>query len=397
MATVSSTIALEDKMTQTLTKIQKAGLENIQTFNSMQKEVDNLKKSLEEAEKVNPEIVKTDMYADAVEGLEAMENKLKDVANGEDTFVTKNNGVKLSITDLNQALELCNKAWSKFSQLVSEAQKWVDADRIQQTAEIQLETVMQQRMNANEDMIQSVKDLTSQEQRLGVIGDEAQLTGAKQVATFLKSDKALKTLIPAMNDLAANQYGYNVSASEMQNIGNMVGKVMQGQVGALTRVGITFTEAEEKALKYGSEEERAAVLAQVLTNNVGQMNEALADTAHGAIKQAENNLGDLQETLGEKVVPYFAAFKNLLVTALTPAVQFLANNMSWLAPIFIGLAVAVRNINWSINSNDSCKECSNISNNIIWKCSCIDCCENWINCNYNRNIDRNIIIFLGNK
>ena len=85
----------------------------------------------------------------------------------------------------------------------------------------------------------------------GVIGDEVQLAGAQQLSTFLNTSDALSTLVPAMNNLAVQQNGVNVSSQDAINIGNMMGKVMQGQVGALTRVGVTFTEAQEKVLKYG--------------------------------------------------------------------------------------------------------------------------------------------------
>ncbi len=66
-------------------------------------------------------------------------------------------------------------------------------------------------------------------------------------------------------------------------------------------MGITFTEAEEKAVKYGTEQERAAALAKIITNNVGEMNAALAATPSGKMKQAANNIGDLQERLGGMV------------------------------------------------------------------------------------------------
>ncbi|MBQ7048690.1 MAG: hypothetical protein IJN86_07050, partial [Clostridia bacterium] len=76
---------------------------------------------------------------------------------------------------------------------------------------------------------------------------------------------------------------------------------MQGQVSALTRVGITFDEAEEKVLKYGTESERAAMLAQVITNNVGEMNAQLGATDVGKQVQLEAKLGDVQDKLGELV------------------------------------------------------------------------------------------------
>ena len=62
---------------------------------------------------------------------------------------------------------------------------------------------------------------------------------------------------------------------------------MMGQAAALRRVGITFDEEQEKVLKYGNEEQRAATLAQVITDNVGNMNYALAQTDFGKQQHQE--------------------------------------------------------------------------------------------------------------
>lgn len=195
--------------------------------------------------------------------------------------------------------------------------------QVQQEAEKKLETVMRQRMHATNAAIQSVKDFTSAQQALGVVGDETQMAGAQQLSTFLKSKDALETLIPAMNNLAVQQSGVNVSAGDMVNIGNLMGKVMQGQTAALTRVGITFTEAEEKAIKYGTEEERAAMLAKVITNNVGEMNAAIASTPAGQIQQLKNNFGDLMEVIGSgiqtAIMPVIRVLNVLVSKLLTAA------------------------------------------------------------------------------
>lgn len=207
-------------------------------------------------------------------------------------------------------------------QIVNFAKEAVKAAEVQEEMEQKLETVMRQRMGATEDMIQSVKDLTAEQQKLGVVGDEVQMSGAQQLATFLRTSDALKTLIPAMNNLAVQQNGVNVSASAMANIGNLMGKVMQGQVSALTRVGITFSKAEEKILKYGTEQQKAATLAKVITNNVGNMNEALAATPAGKIRQIKNNFGDMMETLGtgiQNILTPFLGVINRIVEALQRA------------------------------------------------------------------------------
>ena len=216
-------------------------------------------------------------------------------------------------------------AQRSFSQLQAGMKNLADAYAVQEVAETKLATVMQQRMGATDAEIQSIKDLASTQQELGVIGDEVQLSGAQQIATFLNEKASLETLLPAMNNLLAQQKGLNATTQDAVTVGNLMGKVMQGQTSALTRVGITFDEAEEKVLKYGTEQERAAMLAQVITNNVGEMNAQLAQTESGKQQQLVNTLGDMKEQLGGLVngaLPFvtIAAHSTTALTSITTLV-----------------------------------------------------------------------------
>lgn len=206
-----------------------------------------------------------------------------------------------------------------FQELLNGMQDLADAYAVQEVAETKLAVIMQQRMGAMQAEIQSIKDLTSAQQELGVIGDEVQLSGAQQIATFLTEADSLEVLIPAMNNLLAQQKGLNATTQDAVAVGNLMGKVMQGQTSALRKVGITFSEAEEEVLKYGTESERAAMLSQVITNNVGEMNAALAQTDSGKQQQLVNTLGDMKETLGSMVnaaLPFVTIAAHSL-TALT--------------------------------------------------------------------------------
>lgn len=179
-----------------------------------------------------------------------------------------------------------------------------DAYSIQVEAETRLATNMRNTMSATESEIQSIKDLCAAQQKLGVIGDEIQLAGAQELATYLTKKKSLEQLIPVMNDMIAQQYGYSATAESAANIATMLGKVMDGQVGALSRYGYKFDEAQAQILKFGDEQERVAVLAEVIESSVGGSNKALANTPFGPIKQLSNNLGDVKEQLGELVVRF---------------------------------------------------------------------------------------------
>lgn len=198
-----------------------------------------------------------------------------------------------------------------------------DAYTVQIQAETQLATVMRQRMQATDADINAIKKLASEQQELGVVGDEVQLAGAQQIATFLTQRRSIETLLPAMNDLLVQQKGLKATGNDAVAVANLMGKAMQGQTSALKRVGITFSEAQAKVMQYGTESERSAMLAQIITDNVGHMNAEVAKTDVGKLKQQANALGDVKEGWGAvamSVQPY-VAFASQLTTMTTGVIR----------------------------------------------------------------------------
>lgn len=246
-------------------------------------------------------------------------------------------GVQKNLNGLTSSLKgLAGVAAAAFSvkQILDFAKASKEAYNTQIEQETKLTTIMKQRMGATDAQVDSVKQLAAEQQKLGVIGDEVQLAGAQQVATFLKETDSINTLLPAMNDLLAQQNGLNATTSDAVNIGNMMGKVLQGQTSALKRVGISFSDAEEQVLKYGTESERAAMLAQVITNNVGHMNQALAQTDAGKQKQLANTMGDVKEQFGQAVMQ--------IETAFLPLLSRLASGFSTVASAALSFSSAIK-------------------------------------------------------
>ena len=208
-----------------------------------------------------------------------------------------------ALLKINQVGQSIQNAFSGLQQITGLMQEYTAANAVQQEAEAKLANNMRNTMGARDEDIQSIKDLCAAQQQLGVIGDEIQLNGAQELATYLEKKSSLETLIPVMNDMIAQQYGLNATSESAANIATMLGKVMDGQVGALSRYGYTFDEAQEQVLKFGAESERAAVLAEVVSSSVGGMNEELAKTDAGKAKQAANDFGDLKEEIGALFAP----------------------------------------------------------------------------------------------
>lgn len=180
--------------------------------------------------------------------------------------------------------------------------KSVQAFNVQAAAEAKLIQLHQKNTGATEAQTKSLMDLASEVQNYGVIGDEAIISGQAQLSTFKLSTDAIKSLTPAMTDMVAQQKGVNATGDDFVNIGNLIGKVMEGNIGALGRYGVSFNEASEEILRNGSETEKAAELAKVLEANYGGVNKALRDTPEGKMQALKNRFGDLQEGLGGLIV-----------------------------------------------------------------------------------------------
>lgn len=227
--------------------------------------------------------------------------------------------------------------------IIAGINKAMDAYMIQSAAETKLTEIYRTRMGVTQQAAQATIDYAGALQKQGVIGDEVLLSGAQQLATFAKYPGTINSLLPAMGNLLAQQKGVNATAQDATQIGNLMGKVLQGQTGALKRVGITFTEAQEQVLKYGTEEERAAMLAQVITDNVGNMNAVMAQTPEGQIQQMKNAMGDLAEQIGATLAPVLADLANWISTNLMPKLESL---IAWFQsnPVAAKVIVAVAGI-----------------------------------------------------
>lgn len=215
--------------------------------------------------------------------------------------------------------------------------------------EMKLATVMRKTMGASNAEIQSILDLTAAQQQLGVVGDEAQMAGAQQLSTYLHLTGSLKTLLPVMNDLAVQQYGLNVSEEQTVSIAKVLGKAMQGQTGALTRYGFAVSAAEAKTLKYGTEAERAATLAGIVSQRVGGMNSALASTPTGRMQQLKNTLGDIKERFGQAVRTIGTVFLPVLnaVGSALAGIATIANKVAQTIANVFGGTAAGKEWQWS--------------------------------------------------
>ena len=234
-------------------------------------------------------------------------NDLKKAVNGASNSAKR---LRTDVINFNQAADVFSNVANSVNNLRNFMSELSESYNRVQQANTELTTVMRQRMDATDEDVKKVNEVISAQSKLGVVGGVAQRIGAQQVATFLRHKETLTALIPAMNNLIAQQRGVNATEEDARSVANLMGKAMMGQTSALRKVGITFSEAQEKILRYGDEQQRAAMLAQVITDNVGNMNAELGKTSAGKLRHVEQRFNSLKIKLGE------------VVTSLLPFVTF---------------------------------------------------------------------------
>ena len=199
--------------------------------------------------------------------------------------------------------------------------KLIEMSQKQAQAEQKLTEIYKTRMGATRGAANATMELASALQQQGVVGDEVALSFAQQMATYSSMPSTVNTLLPAFENLLVQQKGLNGTQEDAIGLANMFGKAMMGQTGALRRAGISFTDAQAEVLKYGTEEEKAAMMAEVITQNVGHMNEEFAKTDAGKIQQAKNALGDMGEEIGAILLPAVADLVSWFQDNLMPKLQ----------------------------------------------------------------------------
>lgn len=165
-------------------------------------------------------------------------------------------------------------------------------------ASTKLRTNLMNVKGATFDQYIMLQNLASELQNVGVIEDDVIKAGMSQLATFNLQASSIANLTPKITDMVAQLKGHNATAEDMVAINNLVGKVMTGNVGSLSRYGVTLSENQKELLKNGNETERVAVLNEVLSQNYGKVNEALRNTPQGRITALKNSWGDFTEEIG---------------------------------------------------------------------------------------------------
>lgn len=185
-------------------------------------------------------------------------------------------------------------------------------------------------------------------QKVTTFGDDLVMMAQSQFATFDLTSESIQKMIPGFLDMVAAEKGANVSMEEMKITAQGFGKALVGQTDALVKQGFIFSELQKEILKTGTEEQRLAVINEVLGKTYGGMAATMRDTFQGQMTVAQNTLSDLMELIGKAIsdalLPAIKAFNDWTISiGGADGIMKIINETgakfkSWL-PVIIGIIV----------------------------------------------------------
>ncbi len=226
--------------------------------------------------------------------------------------------------------------------------KCLSAAQIQLTAEQKLTQVMKNNANirmkgqdAYLSVTQTLFKMASDMQKKGVLGDEVLIGGMQTLGSMGFDDNVIKKIMPSIADLIVQQKGYNASVEDAENISKGLGRALAGNSGALSRMGIVLDKNQKKQFATMNTMQRTSMIADLLKNRVGGLNEEFAKTSQGIKVNFLNNFGDALEDIGKKLMPLEGTiFRNLnkILPKLVPTFDKIFNALKYgfrtMKPVF---------------------------------------------------------------
>lgn len=361
MATIKSTLGLNDVMTPTLRKINRAMGMVLDTFEAVQEASGQTFNSASIAV-ARQEIGQANSLLDAMEedykNINKQQNRLND-AIGKGTsaaggFLNKIKGIGAAF------LGMKGVSWIKESLGLSD---------IQRNAERQLTNVLNN-TGAEKGSFEMLTAKASALQGHTNYGDEALIGGAAEFSTYMQDSDAVAVMMETLTNYAAGMSGGGeVGYEEMVQYATNLGKITTGSFDAMTKKGFEFTDAQKKIIENGTDMEKALTISEVINESWAGLANSMANTPQGKIIQLKNAFGDMREELGARIYPAvmqlfdtisansasisgfitgLAKPVNLVINVLNKTVKaasavynFFARNWSKIGPIVGGIVTAV--------------------------------------------------------
>ena len=174
--------------------------------------------------------------------------------------------------------------------------------RVQAQAEAQVASAIESTGNAAQTSLSELKAHAGALQAVTNFGDEATLQGQALLLTFKNIRESLPRATEVMLDVS-QAMGQDIKSSAIQ-LGKALNDPITGLT-ALSRVGITFSDEQERTIRTLAESgrlfEAQSLILDELESQFGGSARAARDADGGATAFA-NSVGDLQEAVGQLVI-----------------------------------------------------------------------------------------------
>lgn len=247
---------------------------------------------------------------------------------------------------VSSALQIFSFAKTKVDMLTNSVSGLVGEYQHQLEMETRLATVMQARFGANSSTISAMKDVLKQQELATGYSYEMLTNGAQELATYITDAKTLKGLMPVLANMA-KQGGVN-SEQGMMNYATMLGKVMGGDMGGMSKRGYIFTDAEKQAFKLMNEEQKLAFITKTVNESIGQQAGMLNALNAQSVQTLSAQLGNVRKELGQALKPLQDLYKTVTIQwkirfyeGILKGLKFVRKHINGVVIALGGLAIAI--------------------------------------------------------
>lgn len=196
---------------------------------------------------------------------------------------------------------------------LNKARESIDAVERQIEAEQRLRAALRATDEAAGFSFERLAAFASQLQKVTTTGDE-EIQELMAILTTFKSisGDVFKRTTEAALDLSAT--GFGSAQQAIVQLAKAIEDPIRG-LGALRRVGVSFSEQQEKQIKQFAETgdllKAQEMLLDAVEGQVKGVARAMADTPVGRIKQMKNEIGDMEEEIGRGLIPVMYLWNTL--------------------------------------------------------------------------------------
>lgn len=195
--------------------------------------------------------------------------------------------------------------------------------------------------------VAAINDLNSALALKTKFDDDAISSGQAVLAQFDLTGKQLTDTTPLLLDYAA------ATGKELPAAASVVGKALGGNAKALKAIGIEYKSTGNKTQDYAN-------VTELMKQKVGGFAEKEGKTAQGQIAILGNQFGELQETIGSKLVPILMKGAKVLVTMA----KWIQRNADVIGPL-VGLAASLAAGIWLVQAATKAYAMAQTALNII--------------------------------